>query len=91
VTAGIKAAAVLLTVAVVVVWVAARRSREQAETTRRQARVRGQARARAAAGMPPGHPEDPSPPDLLETVKYGQVHQWLAAELADIEVPGGQP
>jgi hypothetical protein len=87
----VKATAVFLTIAVIIVWIAGRRSHEQAETSRRQARVRGQARARAAAGMPPGHPEDPSPPDLCEHLAYGTAYAAIAAELADIEVTGGQP
>ena len=87
----VKAAALLLTIAVVVVWVAARRSRERAGQVRKQARVRAQARARANAGMPPGHPEDPTPPDLREHLAYGAAYQAIAADLDDIEVPGGQP
>ena len=82
---GIKAAALFLTIGVVAVGVAWLRSREQAETTRKLARVRGQARARAAAGMPPGHPENPAPPGLLEVIAYGAEHEWIAAQLAGIE------
>lgn len=87
----VKVAALFLAAAVVVVWIAGRRSSEQAEATRKQARVRAQARARAAAGMPPGHPEDPSPPGLCEHLAYGAAYEAIAAELADIEVTGGQP
>lgn len=87
----VKAAAVFLTIAVVVVWVAGRRSREQAETARRQARVRAEALARSDAGMPAGHPENPMPPGPVEQLMDGAVHAFIAAQLADIEVTGGQP
>jgi len=87
----VKATALFLTIAVIVVWIAGRRSHEQAEQARKQARVRGQARARYEAGMPPGHPEDPSPPGMCEHLAYGAVYAAIAAELADITVeqPGG--
>jgi hypothetical protein len=87
----VKAAALFLTVAVVVVWIAGRRSGEQCRQARAQARVRVLAVARAQVGMPAGHPEIPLPPDLREHLADGEAHAWFAEQLADITIdqPGG--
>lgn len=74
---------------VAAVWFAARGVRRSAQRRREaegQARLRWEARARHEAGMPPGHPEAPVPPDVAEEIRHGGFYAHVRAELGDREV-----
>lgn len=70
--------------AVAAVWFAVcgmRRSAERRREVEGQARVRWEARARHEAGMPPGHPEAPVPPDVAEELEHGGFYAYVRGVL----------
>jgi hypothetical protein len=83
---GIKAAALFATIAVVVVAIAWKRSREQRAEVERAAILRHRAIVRARAGMPAGHPEQIGPPTVFEQAWNDDFYDYVRAQLADIQV-----
>lgn len=86
--AAVKAAAVLTTIAAVVVATLWLQSRRRAAEVERTARLRHRLITRAKAGMPPGHPENLEAPGGLDLIEHGAEYVWFADQLADVQVPG---
>jgi hypothetical protein len=62
--------------------IAAARSRRERREVERAAAFR----ARLNAGMPLRHPDTPGPPGLAELRKHHALYEFIAGQLADIEV-----